>query len=1182
MQCLPVLSFHTIDEEHQELAPSPWGPPRKVPQLASTKEATTSPTRNRRKSSASQASQGQSNRPELQEMPGSFNTTSQEETPTSRQASAVKSKRHGAAALGATRTAEEEEKFEKDLAEAPSTRAHVPLPFADALGAHLLLSLPVRAGGGVLVFCETSILHVSCPNADGVKSPISPKASSSIPGKRRKASTGQTNISTVPRRTSGASFAAAISTSPTSPTLTTSLPPNRSNENGKRRRSTAGSQTQAIIAGRESSSPTAQRRSSSLPSWMSRILRLEMGKPVIVASATVVSEPGNTADDGVQVDSVDQGKASLQVLFGTHAGSLYLLTISLEIADDGEGDSWRPFDMVVQLLGTTPAPGSNGALTYLGENFISVASTGGDSVIVQIQSDSAVDHQGDVEMDKQPLVPALYSLKTIHQWTNLAPILDFVVDDGAGGDASDAKSAQARVITCSGTGPTGSLRIIRNGVILEDVLSISEEQVTRVWSISSGVPSETKLLILGYHTHSRVLSIEACGSGFQDISTSLSAAGLDLNAPILEAMSLNNGHFVIIQQSGITVWSADQLQQTSSWIPASLGNAGLQQATVSKASANQTGQVILSMQTYIVLLQVDTTGTVQVVRVEDVQSEVSALEISSLQKGKQAQYAAIALWNPWIIKIFNLATWEDVTPSALNSPQPSLIRSVLLHTFTTRGVATSEPHLLLGLGDGKLNSYGLSLPFADSLVKRVGILEKRSASMGSQPLHLRSFKTAEGLDAIFVSCDRPSVVYSYGKGLQYSSVPHREVNDLCQVQLQDEAMVLFAKSRQLVLSRMGQIQKLDVSTIELGANNPISLTICPEARAVAAVTHTFLPEGRQHAAEQVGKVMLFDYEDFEQLDDYDLEMEERPNCIESVDVMGRRLVIVGTGYTFPDRSETMSGRLLIFAVSGRKLKLVASHNVEGNTYAVGKVQDYVVACINSKVITYEVEEEEDTGVKGADISLKLLQVGEWACAFTAITLRNVGSAKLVIGDALRSLVILKIDGDSGRIEEVARDCDPYWTMAAEVLDEDEEEYLGCDIGFNLWTCSRVKWTESAKRQIQRSRARNMETGMMASQSVTQTEDAVWSHIMQRQAAYHYGDLINVMKKGALTAQGNNSTGSRNTSGSGGVEPRIVFGTAAGAIGIVAKVDDRQAKVLSQLELNLRETFEPVGRIPAEE
>jgi DNA damage-binding protein 1 len=394
-------------------------------------------------------------------------------------------------------------------------------------------------------------------------------------------------------------------------------------------------------------------------------------------------------------------------------------------------------------------------------------------------------------------------------------------------------------------------------------------------------------------------------------------------------------------------------------------------------------------------------------------------------------------------------------------------------------------------------------------------------------------------------------------------------------------MMMFAKKDELLLSTMGQIQKLDVGTVDMGVDNPISLTMCSEARAVAVVSNPFLPEGRQTSAVDGGKVTLFDYEDFEKLDEYQLELEERPNCIEQFRVHDSNVLLVGTGYQFPDRSETLSGRILLFSITKRtrKLKLMSSINVSGNTFAVGGVGNYVIACVNAKVISFEVvrEEENEEGRKGKVAALSLLQVSEWACAFSAITLRIVGaSSKLVIGDALRSIVLLRVKLESGQLEELARDCDPYWTIAAEVLDEEKEVYLGCDIAFNLWTCTRLKWTASAKKQIEKSKMRNLETGMLPTGGGEETEeDPTWSHIMQRDGAYHYGDLVNTVKRGALTAKGGGS-------GTNAVESKVVFGTAAGAIGLIAKVDDTVGRVLSQLELKLRESFEPIGGIRAEE
>ena len=49
-----------------------------------------------------------------------------------------------------------------------------------------------------------------------------------------------------------------------------------------------------------------------------------------------------------------------------------------------------------------------------------------------------------------------------------------------------------------------------------------------------------------------------------------------------------------------------------------------------------------------------------------------------------------------------------------------------------------------------------------------------------------------------------------------------------------------------------------------------------------------------------------------------------------------------------------------------------------------------------------------------------------------------------------------------------------------------------------------------------------------------------------------------------------------------VKPRLVFCTAAGAIGIVASTDKDSGKLLTEVERNLREVIKPIGDIPYEE
>lgn len=1171
MQCLPVLSFHSIDEADQELKPVGWGPPRRSPSQL------TSPTIS--KASRRKSSVGQGVSTESQDMPGAFRPASQgiasQSSSGNRQASSSGGKSNGPAAMGANKSADEDRLKEEALVKSPLTRAHVPIPFVDALGVHLLLSLPIRVGGGVLLFGETCVFHIASPytTSSDIRSPTTPKASAAAPGKRRKASI--TQQTSQPRQMSGSSSAISV-TDLTSPTTSSALPPNRSNENGKRRRSTVGSQGGTI-----STSPTSTRKMSASTSSPSttRILRLEHSDPVIVASAVVMSDPADTLNDGVVVNEDNASLATLKILFGTHSGLLYLLTLSLERSDSDPSQLYRPIDMFSQLLGSIPAPGGPNALTYLGENLVSIASTGGDSVVAQIEMQEGIDEQGDVKMAKA----SAYALKIVYRWNNLAPILDFIVDDGAGGDPSNARSAQARIITASGTGPTGSLRIVRNGVSLEDVISIDEINTRRLWSIEGASSGETQFIVLAYHNSTRLLKVAPQSGGMEDVTEVYKAAGLRVDKPVLEAGRLSDKLFILVNDLEVSIWSIDEVARIAQWTMGQAGAEAISTGSISKAAIDNSGQVLLSASTHVILLQAQPDGKIDLIKLQDMQSEVSALDISPIDGSNRGVYAAIALWNPQIVKVIQLSSWEDVTPSALAVPQPNLVRSVKLHTFSINSVATSEPYLLLGLGDGTLNSYGLSLPTADSFSKRIGIVEKRSASMGNQPLHLRSFTTSKGLQAIFVNCDRPSVVFSHGKGLQYSTVRHREVNDVCQFTLQDEIMMIFAKMDQLIISKMSQIQKLDVGTVELGNDNPVALAMSAKTRSIAAATNSFFPLGRNRPAMEGGKVILFDYEDFEKLDEYQLEQEERINCIDTVVLNGRSVYAVGTGFTFLDRSETLNGRVLLFDVEdkSRKLHLLASHNVDGNTYAVGSIDDRVIACVNSKVLSFDVDEGVADSSKSQSSrkstrntvrSLELMQVGEWACAFTAVTLRTVGSSKLVIGDALRSLVLLKVDEDSGRVIELARDCDPYWTIAAEMLDEEKDLYIGSDIAFNIWTCSRLKWTEEAKRQIAQSKNRNQEAGM-ASTSEGVPEDPTYSSIMKRQGAYHYGDLINTMKRGSLTAK---------TSGAAGVASQIIFATAAGAIGIVAELQGRTSTIMSQLEMSLKESIEPIGRISAEE
>jgi DNA damage-binding protein 1 len=97
--------------------------------------------------------------------------------------------------------------------------------------------------------------------------------------------------------------------------------------------------------------------------------------------------------------------------------------------------------LTVDLLGETSLASS---LCYLDDGLVFVGSAFGDSQLVRLLPEPADDS----------------SLEVLEAFTNLGPIVDMcMVDVDAHG--------RGQIVTCSGFGKDGSLRVVRNGVGLD-------------------------------------------------------------------------------------------------------------------------------------------------------------------------------------------------------------------------------------------------------------------------------------------------------------------------------------------------------------------------------------------------------------------------------------------------------------------------------------------------------------------------------------------------------------------------------------------------------------------------------------------------------------------------------------------------------------------------------------------
>ncbi len=76
------------------------------------------------------------------------------------------------------------------------------------------------------------------------------------------------------------------------------------------------------------------------------------------------------------------------------------------------------------------------------------------------------------------LLATLETHQVLEAYTNLGPIVDFCVLDPEG-------QGQGQVVMCSGTKADGSLRIVRNGIGINEQASVELHGINGVWSLRS-------------------------------------------------------------------------------------------------------------------------------------------------------------------------------------------------------------------------------------------------------------------------------------------------------------------------------------------------------------------------------------------------------------------------------------------------------------------------------------------------------------------------------------------------------------------------------------------------------------------------------------------------------------------------------------------------------------------------
>uniref|UniRef100_A0A668A5C8 DNA damage-binding protein 1 n=1 Tax=Myripristis murdjan TaxID=586833 RepID=A0A668A5C8_9TELE len=782
-------------------------------------------------------------------------------------------------------------------------------------------------------------------------------------------------------------------------------------------------------------------------------------------------------------------------LLGDMEGRLFMLLLEKEELMDG---AVVLKDLHVELLGETSIAE---CLTYLDNGVVFVGSRLGDSQLVKLNVDS--NDQGSY-------------VAVMETFTNLGPIVDMCVVDLE-------RQGQGQLVTCSGAFKEGSLRIIRNGIGIHEHASIDlpgikgwfcvNECLSRVLMLSGEEVEETEL------------------PGFVD------------NQQTFYCGNVAHQQLIQITSGSVRLVLQDSKALVSEWKEP-------QGRNISVAACNHT-QVVLAVGRALYYLQI-LAGELKQISTTEMEHEVACLDITPLgEGGGESPLCAVGLWTDISARVLKLPCFTALHKEMLGGE--IIPRSILMTTFE------GSYYLLCALGDGALFYFGLDL--------QTGVLsERKKVTLGTQPTVLRTFRSLSTSN-VFACSDRPTVIYSSNHKLVFSNVNLKEVNYMCPLNSEGYPDSLaLANNSTLTIGTIDEIQKLHIRTVPLYESprricyQEVSqcfgvLSSRVEIQDVSGTTSAVRPSASTQALSssvsssklfpsstsphetsfgeevEVHSLLVVDQHTFEVLHAHQFLPSEYALSMVSCR-LGRDpsvYFIVGTAMVYPEEAEPKQGRIIVFHYTDGKLQTVAEKEVKGAVYSMVEFNGKLLASINSTVRLYEWTAEKELRTECNHYN-----------NIMALYLKTKGDF-ILVGDLMRSVLLLAYKPMEGNFEEIARDFNPNWMSAVEILDDDN--FLGAENAFNLFVCQK----DSAA-----------------------TTDEERQHL-QEVGVFHLGEFVNVFSHGSLVLQ-NLGESSTPTQGS------VLFGTVNGMIGLVTSLSEGWYSLLLDLQNRLNKVIKSVGKI----
>jgi DNA damage-binding protein 1 len=856
------------------------------------------------------------------------------------------------------------------------------------------------------------------------------------------------------------------------------------------------------------------------------------------------------------------------------------------------------------VIGQVEAPA--GTRVFVGSGF-------GDSQLIRLLD--VADESADDGVGSHIMVEDVFE--------SLGPIVDMeVIETGNQG--------QSHIVTCSGAYKDGSLRVVRNGVGVQERAVVPLKGIRGLWCVRETLSGTThSFMVHSYASETRVFAL--AGGSFDEVEPegfSLKTSTLACGNIVPETYSKPGYKHTGPIEDAIVQVTSSQVRLIAPDASAVLDVFTPPGHAVITSAALGDCEVLIALSgRKVVHLTVGAGRKLVAGASTELSNEVSSLSISpftTVPGGsvgterhvvvRKAAVAAVGCWEENSMQLLAVPSLSVVPSTTVTLSRDFQSRSAQLVTMD--GVN----RLFVGMGDGSLVHFVVS-PVDGSLESR------KTEHLGTRPVTLSLMENHSSEEArtmhLLVSCDRPAVVSSHSENLVVANVNAGAAECMIAFSTDDlPAGLALATTEQLTLGVVDDIQKLHIETVPLGGEQPRRITHVKSASAVVVATLSSRETAHGDVVE-TSFLRLFDDSMFELLDTFELEPMEHPLSLTTVSLQGPdsleeskalEFVALGTAFVLDDEDDPSRGRLLLFQVAQgddeatSQFRLVASHDTRGGVWSITSGIGRLFAGINSRIAAFSLSKDHLADASSCPFSL------EAECSFggfinvlnLSVVATSLGSSSdkqssigegayvdLLVGDMIKSVTVIRFSLDDHALVEIARDPSTCWTTAVAGLSE--TGFIGCDSSFNLFTVQR---------------------------NIGAMTDEERGHLVAS-GSFHLGDQVNRFKVGSLvmlppeyrvdsaadttpaessssssssssaaaaaTATAAAATTSESSSSSSSSKtflvdlprPKLLFGTVSGTIGAVLSLPAPYYHFLKRVELAIAASVPGVGGLTHE-